>query len=217
MHLRLTSVATALLVGGTTLVATTGTAQAAPDQQQLGTRSLADVLAADGHGFDKNPRDFDVFDAILARILAARPDSRLAILTQGERRVTAFLPTDGAFRRFGVAVTDHRIASERRLAAALWDSAGGTRRERVELTSKFLLFHVVRGQTLTRAQLRAAAPTELTPMPGGVIRVRIRDGQLFVLDREPASPPARTIPALRNINEGNRQIAHGIDQVMSPF
>jgi uncharacterized surface protein with fasciclin (FAS1) repeats len=80
---------------------------------------------------------------------------------------------------------------------------------------EILLYHLVRGDTMTHGQLRAAAPTSLATMQGGILRVRIRDGRLTLLDVNPAYTDARTLPLLRNINRGNRQIAHGVDAVLS--
>ncbi|NYD43895.1 fasciclin domain-containing protein [Nocardioides panaciterrulae] len=208
MKPRLTAAAAALLLTGTAL-ATPGPAQAAA-RPGAGDRSLATVLAADGHHFDKNPHDFDVLDKLVTRVLTRKPDSRLAILTDGSRRLTAFLPTDGAMRRTISDINDRHYGSERQVFRGIWSTAGLRGTERV------LLYHLVRGATLTYAQARKAAPTSLRTMQGGSVDVRKRHGRLLLHDHNPASPNARVIPALRDINAGNRQIAHGISWVISP-
>jgi hypothetical protein len=207
---RLTSLLAAATLTGTALVGATGATQAASDSGPLGTTSLATVLAADGHGFDHNRRDFDLVDRFVSRVLAAKPHSDLAILTHGRRHVTAFLPTDGAFRRAAVIIVGKRFTSERKVFRALMKAGG------VGGVENVLLHHLVKGETLTTHDLRAAAPTRLTTMQGGTLRIRIRDGRIVVIDHDPASPNAHVLPALSNINKGNRQIAHGITAVLSP-
>lgn len=215
MRLRhLAAACTAVVLSTTTFVATASPAQTA--QHRLGTRSLATVLAADGHGFDTNPGDFDVLDRFVTRILRLKPSSRLAVLTHGGQRLTAFLPTDGAFRRTAEQVLDHRFASERRLFRALWAASGDNRAERIATSEGILLYHVVGGRTITYRHLLRAAPTSLTTLQGGTVRVRVRDGRVVLIDHDADSPNARVIPALRNINKGNRQIGHGISLVLSP-
>lgn len=207
---RLTSSLAALTLTGTGLVAATAPTQASTSHHPPGTRSLAQVLAMDGHGFDHNPRDFDIADKFVMRVLAAKPHSPLAILTKGRQPVTAFLPTDGAFRRAAVDIVGKRFTSERRVFRALLHVGG------LEGAENVLLYHLVSGQTLTYRQLNSSAPTTLKTMQGGTLRTRVRHGRVLVLDRDKASPNARVIPALSNINKGNRQIAHGITSVLSP-
>ncbi len=207
---RLTSSLAALTLAGTGLIAATGPTQATTGHHPLGTRSLAQVLAMDGHGFDHNPRDFDIADKFVMRVLAAKPHSPLSILTRGRQPVTAFLPTDGAFRRAAVNIVGKRFASERRVFRSLWRAGG------LQGVENVLLYHVVRGHTVTYCQLRRSAPTTLKTVQGGTLRVRVRHGRVLVLDRDKASPNARVIPALSNINKGNRQIAHGVTSVLSP-
>ncbi|WP_344148813.1 fasciclin domain-containing protein [Nocardioides koreensis] len=168
------------------------------------------MLAADGHHFDKNPRDFDVVDKLVTRILAGKPDSKLAILADGSRRLTAFLPTDGAMRRSISDINDQPYGSERAVFRGIWKTAG------LEGTERVLLYHLVRGKTLTYKQLRNAAPINLTTMQGGSVRVRITSGNVMLHDHNPDSPNSRVFHAVANINKGNRQIAHGIAWIISP-
>lgn len=207
---RLTSAFSALVLTGTALATTSGASQAAAQLDPPPARSLAQVLAADGHGFDKNPRDFDIIDRFVTRILAAKPDSRLGVLTKGGQRLTAFVPTDGAFRRTAAQILEQRFTSERQVFRALW-SAGGVR-----TSERILLHHLVLDHTLTFQELRHAAPVNLRTMQGGRLHVRLDDKRLMVIDDNPESPNAHVIRALRDINKGNRQIAHGINWLLSP-
>ena len=206
MKSRLASTAAALALTGAALVTTPGPAPAA----STGTQSLATVLAADGHHFDKNPRDFDVIDKLVTRILTVKPDSRLAILADGSRRLTAFLPTDGAMRRTISLINEHQYGSERAVFRAIWKTAG------LEGIEPILLHHLAPGRTLTYHQLRNAAPTRLTTLQGGTVQVRITSGNVVLHDRNPDSPDSRVFHAVSNINKGNRQIAHGIAWAISP-
>lgn len=208
MKTRLTATAAALALTGATLVTGSGPAPAAP--AGLGTQSLATVLAADGHHFDKNPRDFDVVDKLVTRILAEKPGSRLAILTDGSKRLTAFLPTDGAMRRTISFINEQEYRSERSVFRAIWRTAG------IDTMERILLYHLVPGRTLTYNHLRNAAPTRLATLQGDSVRVRIISGNVVLLDFNPESPNSRVFHAVANINKGNRQIAHGIAWVISP-
>lgn len=210
MKTRLTSAAAALVLAGAALVTNPGPAPAAVTSSGLGTQSLATVLAADGHHFDTNPRDFDVVDKLVTRILADKPGSRLAILADGSKRLTAFLPTDGAMRRTISMINEHQYGSERSVFRAIWKTAG------LEATERILLYHLVAGRTLTYHQLRDAAPTSLTTLQGGRVVVRITSGNLMLHDHNPDSPNSRVFHSISNINKGNRQIAHGISWVISP-
>ena len=146
----------------------------------------------------------------MTRILTVKPDSRLAILADGSRRLTAFLPTDGAMRRTISLINEHQYGSERAVFRAIWKTAG------LEGIEPILLHHLVPGRTLTYHQLRNAAPTRLTTLQGGTVQVRITSGNVVLHDRNPVSPDSRVFHAVSNINKGNRQIAHGIAWAISP-
>lgn len=66
--------------------------------KQPGTRSLAGVLTRDTGGFDRNSRDFDVLTAAVLAVLDAKPNSPVKVLADGTVTLTAFVPTDVAFR-----------------------------------------------------------------------------------------------------------------------
>ena len=70
-----------------------------------GTRSLAAVLAKDGAGFDRNWNDFDIVDNAVTAVLTAKPGSAVGVLADGKVALTAFLPTDRAFRNLASDLT----------------------------------------------------------------------------------------------------------------
>ncbi len=209
-HRRLASVVAALALAGTCLVAGSTSAQATHTQRTLGTRSLAQVLAKDGHHFDRNWHDFDLVDAFFRRVVEVRPHSPLAIIYHGREPVTAFLPTDGAFRRAAVEIVGRHFRTERGVYRALWRAGG------MSGVVNVLSYHLIAGPPLTFQRLAAEAPTTLTTMQGGTLHVRYRHGRVILIDHDPVSPNARIYWLRRNMNEGNRQIGQGVSNLLSP-
>jgi uncharacterized surface protein with fasciclin (FAS1) repeats len=207
---RLSSTLTALAVAATAALATTAPAQAAGDRGHEGSRSLAAVLAADGRGFDRTPGDFDVLDNAVQAVLAEKPRSMVRVLAKGNVRLTAFAPTDGAFRRLVTDLTGTRYASERRV----FRTVAGLGVDTVETV---LLYHVVPGATITYKQARAADGARLaTALDDATLKVRVRHGRVSLVDADRNDPNASVLPRLRDINSGNKQIAHGINAVLRP-
>jgi uncharacterized surface protein with fasciclin (FAS1) repeats len=206
---RLSSTLTALAVAATAAVATTAPAQAG-DRDHEGSRSLAAVLAADGRGFDRTPGDFDVLDNAVRAVLAEKPRSMVRVLAKGNVRLTAFAPTDGAFRRLVLDLAGTRYASERRV----FRTVAGLGVDTVETV---LLYHVVPGATITYKQARAAGGARLgTALDDATLKVRVRHGRVTLVDADRNDPNASVLPRLRDINAGNKQIAHGINAVLRP-
>jgi uncharacterized surface protein with fasciclin (FAS1) repeats len=174
----------------------------------LGTRSLATVLAADRPGFDRNWRDYDIVEAAVGAVLKNKPNSPVKVLADGRVPLTAFIPTDHAFRKLASDVTKKRYTSEK----AVFDAVASLGINTVETV---LLYHVVPGATITyRAALRSDG-AKLTTAQGGKITVDVRRWHrvhLVDADRDDRNP--RVVQA--DINKGNRQIAHGIDRVLRP-
>jgi uncharacterized surface protein with fasciclin (FAS1) repeats len=205
---RLTSAFAALALSGTAVAAAATPSQAA--EQKLGTRSLATVLAADGHGFDSNARDFDILDKAVRVVVKAHPHSPVKVLANGKVALTAFAPTDGAFRRLAENLTGRHIDSERAVFRTLAKAVG------VKKLQSVLEYHLVKGTTITFKQAKASDGAKLTTLLGKTVTVKVRDGRVLIVDSNPNTRNARVIPALSDINKGNRQIAHGISQVLLP-
>lgn len=209
-----TVAAPATSAGATSAGATSAQAQQQA-QQQAGTRSLAKVLAKDGHGFDSNWKDFDILDKAVLTVLAAKPDSPLKILTQGKKRVTAFLPTDAAFRVLVTDLTGKTPKTEKATFAAL--AALTNASQDVSTVELVLLYHVVPGATITYKQAKAADGTKLVTAMGKKIKVDVKAGKVTLVDLDKNARDARVIAAQSNINKGNRQIAHAVDRVLRPL
>jgi uncharacterized surface protein with fasciclin (FAS1) repeats len=181
------------------------------ERQGQGTRSLAKLLAADGNRFDSKWADFDILDRAVRTVLKAKPDSAVSTLKDGSVALTAFAPTDQAFRLLAQEATGKQFATERAVFRALAELAD------VNTTESLLLYHAVPGKTITYKQAKAANGTRLQTGTGANLRVRVRDGKVSLVDADKNDRNARVIPALKNLNQGNAQIAHGIDRVLRPF
>jgi len=90
-----------------TIAAAIGAATPADATGRQGTRSLATVLAADGDTFDRNWSDYDVLTQAVGAVLAAKPNSPVSVLADGKVALTAFLPSDEAFRLLAADLTGH--------------------------------------------------------------------------------------------------------------
>jgi fasciclin domain-containing protein len=197
-------VAGAGLAGSTLLAATPASAHTSGD------RSLAALLTADGNTFDRNSRDYDVVTEAVLAVLAAKPSSPVAVLADGSTPLTAFLPNDGAFRLLVKDLTGRWVRSER----GVFQAVAGLGIDTVETV---LLYHVVPGATITKAQARRADGATLTTAQGGTIRVKVpfRSVPLVILkDADPND--ANPFVVRFDLNRGNRQIAHGISLVLRP-
>ncbi len=204
---RLTSAVTAGLLAAVALVAAPP-AGAAPQRD----RSLATVLAADGNRLDRNWQDFDILDKAVHRVLASRPGSPVAVLADGSVRLTAFLPTDRAFRSLVTDLTGKRRHTERGVLRALNGLVDAQTLESV------LLYHVVPGSTITYRQAQHADGARLTTaLSGSRLRVQVTEKRhVFLADADTDDRNGRVLRSLKNVNQGNRQIGHGVNRVLRP-
>jgi hypothetical protein len=196
----------AAALAGTAFVAAPA-AQAAPERDR--PTSLARVLAADGHRFDRTWGDFDVLDAAVMAVLDAKPASPVGVLTKARTRLTAFLPTDRAFRHLATVLTGTRPRTEKATFRALARAAG------IDVVESVLLYHVVPGKTLTAAKVVRADGRRLKTAEGSRITVRVNGKRVTLRDADPDQPNPRVIRT--NINRGNPQIAHAVNGVLLPF
>jgi len=206
---RLTSLAAAAataLAGGV-LVAAPAQAAAAPQ----GTTSLAEVLAADGNRLDRNWDDFDIVEKAVYAVLDAKPDSPVAVLADGDTALTAFVPTDRAFRRLVRDLTGDTKARERGVLRAVTQVADADTLEAV------LLYHVVPGATITYRQALQADDARLTTALGSKVRVNVVGRNVRLKDRDRDDLNPQVVRRLKNVNKGNQQIAHGINRVLRPI
>ena len=198
---------TTLALGAGAALATAPAAGAA-----TGNRSLATVLTSDGNKFDHKGGDFDIATQAVLAVLKAKPSSAVGVLTKGRQRVTAFVPTDRAFKALVFDLTGTWYGKERR-AFVTAASLG------IDTIETVLLYHVVVGQTLTAGKVLAADGAAVTTAQGGAVTVDVLDptrGVVRLQDADPDDVDPATIPRLLNLNKGNKQVAHGIDYVLRP-
>lgn len=187
-------------------IATLPAADAAPARPH--TTSLAQVLAADGHGFDAKWGDFDILDKAVSTVLAAKPDSAVGVLAKGRTKLTAFLPTDRAFRILVTNLTGTKPRTERAAFRTLAKAAG------VDTIETVLLYHVVPGATLGSAKVLQADGAKLTTAQGGTVKVHVNGKKVRLQDKDRDLRDPRVVAV--DINKGNPQIAHAIDRVLLP-
>ncbi|KRF35289.1 fasciclin domain-containing protein [Nocardioides sp. Soil805] len=202
-------------VAGALVAAALATAPIAPAnaQRAAGTDSLAGLLAADGQKLDKNWKDFDIIEAAVLTVAGAKPETPLLALTDGKKRLTAFAPTDAAFRKLVEDLTGTAPKSEKATVEAILATYD------VDTIESVLLYHVVAGSTLSSTKVVAAAKKKqkITMANGATIRVKLQKGKVVLVDKDKDDRDARAIPKALDLNKGNRQIAHGIDRVLRPL
>jgi uncharacterized surface protein with fasciclin (FAS1) repeats len=207
MKKRLLATALTTLVVGASVTAL----PAAPASAAPGKRSLATVLAADGHHFDRKWGDFDILDKAVMTVLAAKPDSAVGVLADGSVKLTAFLPTDRAFRRLVHDLTGKRPGTEKATFNRLAKATG------VDTIEAVLLYHVVPGARITYAQAKASDGAKLKTALGPVVTVNVRKhGRIALQDRDFNDANATIMRSGRNINSRNLQIGHAITRVLRP-
>lgn len=205
LKLGLSTIVATALAGSTLALAP---AANAADRTGAGNRSLAKVLMAD-KGYDHNWQDFDILEKAVGAVLAAKPDSPVAVLAQGKTRLTAFLPTDKAFRALVQDLTGVRKKTEKGTFKAL------TRVADIDTIEAVLLYHVVAGKTLTAAKVAKLDHMSVTTAGGGTITVLIRGSKVQLVDQDHNSRNPRVVAV--NINKGNKQVGHAINRVLRPI
>lgn len=193
----------------TSTLAATAALAAAPAQAADRPTSLAQVLAADGHKFDKKWGDFDILDAAVMAVLKEKPKSAVGVLAKRKVKLTAFLPTDRAFRQLATTLTGSKPATEKATFSALATAAG------IDTIETVLLYHVVPGKTLGSGKVVKADGAKLTTAQGGTVTVDVMGKRVSLVDADPDLRDPRVIAT--DINKGNPQIAHAIDRVLLPI
>lgn len=189
----------------------TSTLSLAPAAQAetLGTKSLAAVLTAKA-SFDTDPNNYDILTAAVLAVLKAKPNSPVKALTDGSIALTAFIPNDGAFQKLVSALTNKRAPSE----SATFDAVAGLGIDTVE---QVLEYHVVPGgPILSPDALKANGAILSTVLSGKTVSVAVVGTEITLSDQDPISVNPKVILSQVDINSGNKQIAHGIDNVLLP-
>lgn len=212
MNLRRRLAVTAASGAVLALAATTLGAAPASATPPSGEQSLAAVLLADGNQFDRDWTDYDIVTEAVLAVLAAKPASPVGVLTDGKTAVTAFVPRDRAFQLLVKDLTGKTPRSER----AAFEAVAGLGIDTVEAV---LLYHVVPGATITRAQALKADGVALTTALGAKVTVDVYRShgvrRIKLVDVDTTDRDARVVKA--DLNKGNKQIAHAVDRVLRPI
>ena len=175
-----------------------------------GDNSLASVLTAEPAAFDDEASDYDVLTAAVLAVLKAKPDSNVTVLTDGTVELTAFLPTDRAFGSLVDSLTGTSPDTEE----ATFDAVAGLGIDTVETV---LLYHVVPGAAVDAGAVLDSDGTALKTAAGPRVNVDVRsDTNISLIDKDRNARNARVVLEQTDINEGNKQLAHGIDRVLRP-
>lgn len=178
-----------------------------------GTTSLATVLKAGQAKFDRDFADYDVLTKAVETVLAAKPDSAVSVLADGNTALTAFIPNDQAFMNLASALTGKTVKTER----AAFRAVAGLG---VPMVEQVLLYHVVPGSTiLSQDALKANGARLDTALEGKTVRVRVNESKpsITLIDGATKLKNPKVILSQVDINEGNKQVAHGIDAVLLPM
>ena len=175
----------------------------------LGSNSLAAVLTAK-NSFDTNKNNFDIVTAAVLAVLKAKPASDVAILTDGNIPVTAFIPNDGAFLNLVTALTGKAPKNER----AAFATVAGLGIPTVE---SILKYHVVQGDPiLSPAALKANGAQLHSTLDGKLIKVTVKGTKITLGDYNKKLKDPVVVLSRVDLNKGNLQVAHGINAVLMP-
>ena len=122
-------------------------------------------------------------------------------------KLTAFLPTDRAFRILATQLTGEKPATEKATFNALAGAAGIDVIETVCSTTS--------SRARRSGEQGAVDGKKLTTAQGGKITVEIAKKQVWLVDADPDLRDPRVVAV--DINKGNPQIAHAIDRVLLPI
>ena len=206
----LTLFTTAALFSATVALSPAANAQE-EGETPLGLNALTNVLNVAEYDFDSDLTDFDILTHLALDVMGAKPNSPVWALADGNVKMTAFIPTDRAFKKLVTALTGETLKRENKIYLAV-------RALGMDTVEKVLLYHVVLGDPiLSEAAVAAAtASTFLTTAEGSTIRVVFNGDLLKVRDKDTDRINPNVILARVDINEGNNQVAHPINGVLLP-
>jgi hypothetical protein len=179
------------------------------EDEPLKSMPLSEVLDLRNASFDNNFNDFDVFTDVWMRVWGELPESPVQAITQGDTALTAFVPTDRAFQRVVKFLTGKTFKSEAKIANAVMSLGAKT-------VEKVILYHVVVGDPILSPAALQANGANLNAASGETIGVRVSGTNIRLVDKSKKHTNALVILGAVDINKGNKQVAHGISQVMLP-
>ena len=175
----------------------------------LGIESITKKINISDFKFDSDLSDYDIFKNLLLDVLASKPKSAAWALADGNVALTAFIPTDRAFRKLVKSLTGKYLAKEVNIYNTLL-SLGTTKLEQV------LLYLVVIGAPLASGEVLTKNGEFLTTAQGATIRVALVDTVLRIRDKDTKRENPEVILTRVDQNLGNRQMFHPINGVLLP-
>ena len=179
------------------------------EDEPLMSMPLTEVLNLKNASFDNNFSDFDVFTSLWMDVWGQLPESAIQVISDGNTALTAFVPTDRAFQRVVKHLTGKKLKSEARIADAVMSLGAKT-------VEKVILYHVVVGDPILSPAALEANGAKLNAASGQTIGVRVSGTTITLIDKAKKHTNATVILSAVDINKGNKQVAHGINQVMLP-
>ena len=170
---------------------------------------LSEVLDLGNPKFDKNSGDFDIFTSVFLDVWIANSKSAVAAITDGNVKLTAFVPTDRAFRKLVKDLTGKNLKSERAVADAVMSLGAKT-------VEKVLLYHVVLGDPILSPAALQANGAQLSMASGETVGVTVNGTTIKLADKSASSKDALVLLNKVDINQGSTQVAHGINRVLLP-
>ena len=188
-----------------------GTAASGGGSDGVGVNSLTSVLLQDQSGLDSDWSDHDIFLGALNAVLKEKPESKLKVLADGSVKLTAFLPTDRAFRKLAFDLTGIRPRNDK-AAMRVIESLD------IETIEKVLLYHVVLGDPIGSSDALKANGLTLTTLSGETFSVVVtKRPNIFLRDINKNLRNPKVLLKRVDINSGNRQVAHVINRVLIPI
>lgn len=202
-RLRIASVLSVLALG-TLAIAQVPTASAA-----TGTIPLSQVLNISNPALDRNWNDFDILTGAINFVLKAKPTSAVKVLADGNVALTAFAPTDRAFRNLVKTLNGKFPYTEAATLGALAKLGAPT-------IEKVLLYHVIVGEPITSAMALISNGATLATAETETVTVKVLGKRIYLQDIGVPTITPKIIMSGVDLNLGNKQIAHAIDAVLVP-
>ena len=175
----------------------------------LSTMPLTEVLNLSRAGFDDDLGDYDIFTYLFMEVWGAKPLSAVGVISDGYVPLTAFIPTDRAFRKLTTAITGKVLKNESVIANTVM-SLG------VKAVERVLLYHVVLGAPIESPAALQANGAVLTSANDQTFKVNVSGTVITLVDKDKTRKNAVVLLGKVDINSGHTQVAHGINQVMLP-
>ena len=202
-RLRIASVLSVLALGSLAI------AQAPTASAATGTIPLSQVLDISKPALDRNWNDFDILTGAINFVLKEKPTSAVKVLADGNVALTAFAPTDRAFRNLVKTLNGKFPYTEAATLGALAKLGAPT-------IEKVLLYHVIVGEPITSAMALISSGAALTTAETETVTVKVLGKRIYLQDIGVPTITPKVIMSGVDLNLGNKQIAHAIDAVLIP-